>query len=227
MYVRHFNYMINPRLIVTEDGSPTLYREDIDECYHSTHGAITESRYIFIQQALQHRIDIGHTGELKIFELGLGTALNATLCAMTDNKIYYAAIEKYPIGQQLAASIDFGTGIDHQLFNDIHQAPWNQLVNITPNFKLHKILGDFNHLNIDTKFDVIFMDAFSPEKQADLWTADSLFRLSDMLLPRGVLTTYCAKGHIRRIFKSFGLIAERLPGPPGGKREILRITKPE
>lgn len=41
----------------------------------------------------------------------------------------------------------------------------------------------------------------------------------------GILTTYCAKGAVRRLLQSVGFTVERLPGPPGGKREILRATK--
>ena len=43
--------------------------------------------------------------------------------------------------------------------------------------------------------------------------------------PSGILTTYCAKGVVRRMLQSSGFTVERLPGPPGGKREILRATK--
>jgi tRNA U34 5-methylaminomethyl-2-thiouridine-forming methyltransferase MnmC len=43
--------------------------------------------------------------------------------------------------------------------------------------------------------------------------------------PGGVLTTYCAKGAVRRMLQSVGFRTERLPGPPGGKREILRAIK--
>ena len=37
---------------------------------------------------------------------------------------------------------------------------------------------------------------------------------------RDSLTTYCAKGVVRRMLQTAGFTVERLPGPPGGKREI-------
>ena len=43
--------------------------------------------------------------------------------------------------------------------------------------------------------------------------------------PKGILTTYCAKGIVRRMLQTAGFTVERLPGPPGGKREILRARK--
>ena len=45
------------------------------------------------------------------------------------------------------------------------------------------------------------------------------------LKPNGVLTTYAAKGSVRRAMQAVGFKVERLPGPPG-KREMLRATKP-
>ena len=39
--------------------------------------------------------------------------------------------------------------------------------------------------------------------------------------PGGILTTYCAKGNIRRMLQQAGFTVERIPGPPG-KREMLR-----
>ena len=42
---------------------------------------------------------------------------------------------------------------------------------------------------------------------------------------KGILTTYCAKGVVRRMLQTAGFTVERLPGPPGGKREILRARK--
>ena len=40
----------------------------------------------------------------------------------------------------------------------------------------------------------------------------------------GVITTYCAKGIVRRGVKDAGFTMERIPGPPG-KREMIRGTK--
>lgn len=46
-----------------------------------------------------------------------------------------------------------------------------------------------------------------------------------MMEKDGILTTYCAKGVVRRMLQAAGFTVERLPGPPGGKREILRAKK--
>ena len=58
-----------------------------------------------------------------------------------------------------------------------------------------------------------------------MWTQDLFARLFNCLRPGGMLTTYCAKGAVRRTLQAVGFTVERLPGPPEGKREILRASK--
>ena len=214
----------------TGDGSPTIYQKDIDECYHSIHGALAESRHVFIECGLMYRLtylNIALPGDIiKVFELGFGTGLNAALTAMKPYKVHYTAIEKYPLDFNLVHRLEFGENVDTELFRKLHSSSWEDFVTINDNFSLKKLTGDFLDFKTDELFDIIYMDAFSPEKQPELWSDKSISKLSGMLAPGGILTTYCAKGSIRRLFESFGLEAQRLPGPPNGKREILRLIKP-
>ena len=76
----------------------------------------------------------------------------------------------------------------------------------------------------EAPFDVIYYDAFAPEKQPALWTQEIFNQLYTLSNQGAVLTTYCAKGAVRRMLQSAGFQVERLPGPPG-KREILRAVK--
>ena len=73
--------------------------------------------------------------------------------------------------------------------------------------------------------DVVYFDAFAPEKQPEMWGRQTFERLYEVMNPGAILTTYCAKGAIRRLLQDVGFIVERIPGPPGGKREVLRATK--
>ena len=45
--------MKKPILHKTKDGSNTLYVEELDEHYHSIHGAMQESQHVFIEQGLK------------------------------------------------------------------------------------------------------------------------------------------------------------------------------
>ena len=72
---------------------------------------------------------------------------------------------------------------------------------------------------------MIYFDAFAPEKQPNMWSQQLFDHLYVLMNVGGILTTYCAKGAIRRMLQSAGFMVERLPGPPNGKREIIRATK--
>jgi len=72
---------------------------------------------------------------------------------------------------------------------------------------------------------LVYYDAFSPERDPALWTADIWKKLFLLLAPGAVLVTYCAKGSVRRALGEVGFTVERLPGPPI-KRHMLRAVKP-
>ena len=88
---------MNFNLLITEDGSHTLFVPEIDECYHSTHGAIQESRHIFIEAGLKQCVK----SEINVLEIGFGTGLNAFLTMIEAEKIgkriCYTSLEKYPV----------------------------------------------------------------------------------------------------------------------------------
>lgn len=215
----------------TDDGSPTLYLPEIDEHYHSTKGAVTESLHVYITSGLIHRLEsVDNSKVLRVLEIGFGTGLNTVLSAIASSnfmtKVRYISLEKYPLDDSFTAGLDFGPTIDKSIFKRVHSAPWNIPTEITPGFVLEKQIADFLTDRLPEDIDVVYMDAFGPDKQPEMWTTEALKRLADSMAPGGVLTTYSAKGIVRRTFTALGLTVERLPGPPGGKREILRATKP-
>ena len=189
------------KLEQTADGSYTLYVPELDEHYHSVKGALTESQHIFIEMGLKH----SPVSEPHILEIGLGTGLNAFLTLLsaeeTRRKVHYTGIERYPLAEETLKQLDYPRLIGKQHEEDyyaIHQAPWDTETEVSPWFTLHKIEDDFTRL-----FDTLYK----------------------VLNDGGILTTYCAKGVVRRMLQTAGFTVERLPGPPGGKREILRATK--
>ncbi len=215
----------------TADGSATLYRPDLDEHYHSVKGAMTESRHIFIDSALRHYIP--QSMPVNILEIGFGTGLNALLSAMqSDIQIIYHSLELYPLSTDIILNTGYhkllaGENVK-QLFLDLHNAEWQTSVEITPSFRLHKIKCDLTNPNAELpqNIDIVYFDAFAPDKQPEMWSVEVLQRIFDAMKSGAIMTTYCAKGEIRRRLQSIGFIVERIPGPPGGKREILRASKP-
>jgi tRNA U34 5-methylaminomethyl-2-thiouridine-forming methyltransferase MnmC len=214
-------------LLITEDGSHTLYVPEIDECYHSSHGAIQESRHIFIEAGLK----MCFKNEINILEIGFGTGLNAFLALIevekVGKKIKYTALEKFPVEMEKINNLNFAHQIESNkisLFQFMHQSEWNKEIEITPQFSLTKVECDFTSYNIESQYDIVFFDAFSPEKQAEMWTEKIFLKIYTHCNPGAILTTYCAKGIVRRALQNVGFEVERLAGPPG-KREILRATK--
>lgn len=215
------------KIIVTNDDSTSLYIPDLDETYHSRHGARQESMHVFIQSGLNHLQDLKH---VKIFEMGFGTGLNAFLTWKENCKnhqtIEYVGIEKHPLQIDLVKNLNFAeTDKEKAIFDTMHNAEWNKDVDIDEKFKLHKIKGDIldECLNADY-FDILYYDAFGPKTQPQLWSHDICLKLYEILHNNGVIVTYCAQGQFKRNLKNVGFEVEELPGPPG-KREMTRAIK--
>ncbi|MDR3653852.1 MAG: tRNA (5-methylaminomethyl-2-thiouridine)(34)-methyltransferase MnmD [Paludibacter sp.] len=215
---------MNTELILTEDGSHTLYVPQIDENYHSSHGAIQESTHIFIEAGLKKC----SKSKIKVLEVGFGTGLNAFMALIEAEKsgkhVQYTSLEKYPVEVEKAMQLNYSeilSPANRSVFELIHTSPWNMDVEITPYFTLKKIETDFSSYVTEGKFDVIFFDAFSPEKQPEMWTQERFEMIYKYCNLEAILTTYCAKGTVRRAMQTAGFTVERLAGPLG-KREILR-----
>jgi len=206
-------------IISTADGSKTIYSERFGEHYHSTFGAVSESNHVFIEAGY-----LSTTVEpISVLEIGFGTGLNAWLTLQQAGKLRrrtrYETIERYPIDDVTVCKLS-----DDALFRSLHTAVWEQPVEITPWFVLHKCKDDLLQTTFSYKYDVVYIDAFSPEVQPEMWSIDVFARLYAAMNHGAILTTYCAKGSVRRNMKSVGFEVERLPGP-AGKREILRARK--
>ncbi len=216
-----------PEIQLTADGSQTLYVPEIDEHYHSVNGAIQESQHVYIETGLLHC----NKKELNILEFGFGTGLNAFLTAIESEKrglkINYTSIEKYPLPASITNQLNYTSKFpekDHFLFKNIHDCDWEIPARITDYFSIQKIKSDFSAFNPSLQYDLIYYDAFAPDKQPEVWSQEIFNTIYANTKPEGILTTYCAKGNIRRMLQSSGFTVERLPGPPG-KREMLRAVK--
>lgn len=222
-----------PKIIDTSDGSHSLQSEHFGVAYHSTHGAIQESQHVFIEAGLRPFI-LAEQKEIKVFEMGFGSGLNAYLVALEAEKhptiqFHYVGIELYPITMALAASLNYpvqlGRVANDPLFLMLHSAPWEEAQALLPNFSFRKLQADFQTSTLPQNWaNTLFFDAFAPTSQAELWEEEALQKAAATLAPGGHLVTYCAKGVVKRSLKSLGLAVSALPGPPG-KREMTRATK--
>lgn len=213
----------------TDDGTATLYVKSLDEHYHSVKGALTEAEHIYRDCALRHHTTRTGMQPIRLLEIGFGTGLNAAVTAMaadaTMPPIHYITLEKYPVPATVIDKLGYGSIVDPQLLSAIHTAPWEQPVSITPTFMIEKRQCDLLTTPLPSNIDVVYFDAFAPEKQPEMWTPEVFARLYRAMRSGATLTTYCAKGTIRRMLQATGFTVERLAGPIGGKRETLRAVK--
>ena len=226
--------MSNPKVEVrtTADGSSTLYVPALDEHYHSTHGAVQEAQHVYLAAGLEPILSKA-TGMVWVLEVGFGTVLNALLTLERSlesaQPIFYDTIEKYPLSEAIIEQL----GAERYLLNpdlldyhqQIHAASWGTPVALTPQFALLKMAGALQDtLLAEDTYQVIYFDAFAPEKQPDMWTDEVFAQLYAATAPGGCLVSYCAKGSFRRSLKAAGWQVEKVPGPVG-KREMTRAWK--
>lgn len=220
---------VKPEIEITADGSHTLFVPELNEHYHSINGAVQESKHVFIDAGL-HRCS---KEEINIFEVGFGTGLNAFLtlveAASISKTIRYTGIEAYPLDIETIKKLNYPQhySIHYQdLYYKLHSVEWGVEASISPTFSLTKLHADLTAFDWSElkNIDLIYFDAFAPDKQADLWTQDIFDNLYQIANDGAVMTTYCAKGVVRRMMQQAGFTVERLPGPPG-KREMLRAVK--
>lgn len=215
-------------IIQTSDGSTTIYLPDMDENYHSTHGAIQEVEHVFIKHGLRE-MEERKLDKIAIFEMGFGTGLNAFLTKIrSKSTIEYTGIEAFPVSDAEIEALNYVELVGEEFsneFNLIHQAEWNESVTIDANFSLKKIEEKIEAFSMPSEeFDLVYFDAFGPRAQSEMWSVEILQKMYDGLKFGGALVTYSARGQLKRDLKSLGFTVESLPGPPG-KREMTRAWK--
>jgi tRNA U34 5-methylaminomethyl-2-thiouridine-forming methyltransferase MnmC len=210
--------------IETNDGSLSLYVDELDETYHSRHGAVTESLHVFIENGLNQ---FANNSDVNILEVGFGTGTNCmlTISEALNRKVYYRALEPKPLTPiEWSRVIELGLPlIDNKFLKAIVSCTSH--TKLSESFDLEIIKSTLQEAALEpNSIDLIYYDAFGPRAQPEMWTVDCFQKLYNCMKTGGILVTYCAKGQVRRDLKSCGFEMERLPGPPG-KREMLRATK--
>jgi tRNA U34 5-methylaminomethyl-2-thiouridine-forming methyltransferase MnmC len=220
---------MNLTIIPTGDGSHTLFNEALNETYHSRHGARVEAEHVYLLHGLSYMLP--RRNPIHLLEVGFGTGLNIWLTAIRaiqQPKIFFhvETIEPLPLPWDVIGALNFFQDSAHtELAHQLHAATWSEPVVLLPNFRLIKhpttvLTAPFR----PGIFDVIYFDAFAPNKQPEMWTPQVLGKMYEALAPGGVLTTYCAKGQLKRDLRVCGFRVDSLPGPPG-KREMIRAEK--
>lgn len=215
-------------LIKTKDGSHSIYVPELNEHYHSTHGALQEAIYVFIQQGFDYCM----VPPIRLLEVGFGTGLNALLTALKSRDfgmyVEYEGLEKYPLDIEIVAQLNYADVIQHPLsrtlFNSMHNFKWNEESLVHPYFKLTKTKCDYNEWEPSKTYNLVYFNAFGPRAQPEMWNEKGFLKLYSCMEKGGILVTYSSKGDVRRALEKTGFRVDKLPGPIG-KREMLRAIK--
>ena len=218
-------------IITTSDGSHSLYNSELKETYHSTHGALTESLYVFIKEGIEWLVAKGEA-KIDILEIGFGTGLNALLVwdfalRHPNLNIHFETLEPFPLSEELYQYLNyletFKTEVSSDGFQHMHSLDWGVSHQLAANFTFIKHKISLQLFQSNTRFNLVFYDAFAPSKQSEMWDISSLACIYDVMAPKGVLVTYCAQGQFKRNLAELGMEVETLKGPPG-KKEMVRGT---
>jgi tRNA U34 5-methylaminomethyl-2-thiouridine-forming methyltransferase MnmC len=219
-----------PDLIMTQDGSYTLFSKEHAVTYHSRYGAIQESNHVFVDSGLLPVLK--KQDKISILELGFGTGLNVLLTwknivDIDTVHVDYHSFDVYPLPEDLlnACVYEDRLKIPTTISKNILTSDWDKLIEVDSRFTLTKHNKDILEETLpDNYFDIVYFDAFSPESQPELWSISLFEKIHESMTNEAILVTYCAKGEVKRILKKIGFTLESLPGPPG-KREMTRATK--
>lgn len=223
------------KITLTADGSNTLFNEKIGEHYHSKHGAVQESKHVFVGAGFKHVIDTmtPSANQISVLEVGFGTGLNFLLTASYSSfleqhiTLNYTAIEAFPLTIEELESTGYENYVPKKLWNDMlnnYGKALQQSAKITPGINLRIAHSYLHRYESPQLFDLLYYDAFSVQHQPEMWTDDIIAHASSFLKPGGVFVTYAITGKLKRALKAVGFTIEKLPGAPG-KREMLRATK--
>ncbi len=217
------------KVVLTKDGSSSIFLPEWEEHYHSTHGAIQESAHVFIRNGFD--LFKGRT-KIKVLEIGYGTGLNAFITYLESKQcgmeVDYVGMEAFPVNTDEVQHLNFveqlGVPTEKHVFLAMHEDSWDARNQYDKTFFLTKRKQFFQDLIDKESYDLIYFDAFGARVQPELWTEIIFKKMYEALVSGGVLVTYASKGSVRRAMLEVGFQVEKLPGPPG-KREMLRAKK--
>lgn len=226
--------MDQKEIIVTADGSKTIYLPELDETYHSVHGALREAEHVFIGKGYEY---FRQSPAVDILETGFGSGLNVLLTFLKSEpgqQLNYMSLEKYPLSADVIESLGYAAELEKRfgadvniLYQKILTSPWEKWVEIEEGLRLKKVHADFLDFNYpEEKFHLVYFDAFGPRVQPELWTEELFGKIYASMKSGGRLVTYSSKGSVRRAMQEVGFEVEKHPGPPG-KREMVVALKRE
>lgn len=222
-----------PDSVVTGDGSVTLWNPDYKEHYHTQAGARLEAEKKYVEPSgLDQRLQ---KGPVHLLDICFGLGYNAlAACVRAERRkqhpLHITALEIDRRAVRRAAAViqdpvDAGPSWRARL-----HALYETGESDTPFSRIRLLLGDARHtirgMSAGSQ-DVIFLDAFSTQRNSELWTLDFFRLIRSVMKPDGVLVTYCAALPVRSGLLQAGFIIGET-APVGRQRSgTLACLSPE
>ncbi len=207
------------------------------DIYWNPDQGVEEKRHVFLEaNNLRERWEERKVS-FSILELGFGFGLNCLLTAQLwqtcrakpGTTLNFISIEKHPVDHRSLKKM-YATLEDEQLKTlgseliDAYPATTRgtHLIWLSNNICLTLILGaDVTALKeLQHKVDAIFLDGFSPGKNARMWNTELLSRLSALSRSGTTLSSYSVSGALRRGLSDHSFIVAKKQGF-GKKLEML------
>lgn len=206
-------------LILSKDGSHTLFNPELNETYHSKNGALQESIHVYIEYGL---LAFSDQSTINVLEIGFGTGLNALLTWNKAEelrlKVEYHTLEPFPLSSEITSQLNYPSlmlePLSSERFNKIHACVWEERVELSQYFTIYKYKSTLEEKALPSnKFDVCYFDAFAPNHQQDVWKEENFKKIFESLVEGGILTTYCAQSVFKKTLKAVGFEVESKKGP--------------
>lgn len=197
------------RLVKTKDNSFTMFSERYQEHYHSVTGALEEAEKKFV---IPCKISAG----VRILDIGFGLGYNSGMAIQKAGRVRIIGLENDADVLKEIQGIEVPY-LFRNSYEKIRKAA-SSLDYKDEFVEIKILLGDAREMikRIDEKFDAVFLDAFSPPKNPEMWTAEFFKEVFDRMKTGGILATYSCAGIVRRNLKEVGF--EVKDGPVVGRR---------
>jgi len=193
-----------PKVVATADASVTFWNEDYKEHYHTPAGARLEAmeKYI-VPGKLKRRLA---EGDVQLLDVCFGLGYNS-LCALNQTEqdapstlsITALEMDRRVVGAaaQNIQPLETDSFDWKKTLEDLHD---KQESRITDYALLNILWGDARYTITklpSATYDLVFLDAFSTQRNSELWTVGFFRKLKATMKPDAVLLTYCAAIPVR------------------------------
>ena len=196
--------------VLTKDGSYSLKSVLFQENFHSLLGALEETKLKFTAPSNLQRFKGKSLNVLDIcFGLGYNSAslLNELIKQKSYLNLYALEIDKKPLEYSLRnkSYLNLWAPKVKTIFESLYRKDFFE----DEFFKCRILWGDarekINIIPSSIKFDLIYLDGFSPQKCPQVWTIEFLSKVKEKLNSQGYLITYSSSAAVRKTLRNLGL----------------------